>query len=139
MAKKRPFPKAVLWIGLALFLLIAPLVLLSNGMMGVYQDCFDAKPGSRFRRWLQLASADACRSTWRPEMAADRYRAFVDACPEDERRREALFRFAVALEESEKTADALAVYQRYAREYPDHPDARAARAAVDRLRHMKAQ
>ncbi len=133
---KRPFPKAALWIAAAAVLLLAPFLLLSNGMMGVYQARIEANPTSGFHRWLQLATADACLSTWRPEMAADRYRAFVESCPQDERRRYALFQFAVALEESEKTADAQAVYQRFARDYPDHPDAAMARAAVDRLRHM---
>ena len=136
---KRPFPKAAAWIALAAVALLLLVFLVSNGMMAVYQARFETRTNSPFHRWLQLATADLCRSTWRPEMAADRYRTFVQACPEDERRRYALFRFAEALEASEKTSDAVAVYQRFLKEYPDGEDAQQARSAVDRLRHMKAR
>ena len=120
-------------------LVILALVLLSNGMMGVYQRRIDAAPASGFHSWLQLATADACRATWRPDMAAERYRKFIQHYPEDTRRRPALLHFAGSLEEADKTADAIAVYLRFTIDYPDGEDSRQARDSVDRLRHLNSR
>ena len=131
--------RVAIWGSSAAALVILVLALVSNGMMGVYQRRIDAAPATGFHRWLQLRTADVCRATWRPDMAAERYRKFIQHYPEDPRRRAALLRFAGSLEEADKTADAIAVYQRFAVDYPDGEDSRQARDSVDRLRHLNSR
>jgi hypothetical protein len=134
---ERSSRKAAVWVGVVALLLLVPLVLLSSGMMDLYQRQIDANPKTTFHRWLQLKTADVCLATWRPAMAAARYRKFIEHYPEAEQRRYAMLRFAASLEDADKTADAIAVYQRFVQDYPDGEDTRQARGGVDRLRHMR--
>lgn len=131
--------RVVVWGSVAGGLLVLALVLLSSGMMRVYQRRIDAAPHRAFHRWLQLASADVCRATWRPDLAAERYRKFMQHYPEDPRRRPAMLRFAGSLEAADQTADALAVYQRFIGDYPEGEDTRRARESIDRLRHLNSR
>lgn len=124
-------------LGIVVILLLLPFFLISSNMMEIYQERINENPKTDFHRWLQLKSADICFSTFRPEMAADRYRRFMELYPEDEKRRYALLSFGSALEDAEKTADALAVYQQFCEEYPEGEDTLTARGGIDRLRYMK--
>jgi hypothetical protein len=122
--------------GVALGLVILPVLLLCNGAMNAYQARIDGNPGSGFNRWLQLATADACAKTWRPEMAAERYRKFMEHYPSHERRPYALLQLARALEEGGRTVDARKTYARFMEEYPDRPeDRRECEVAIDRITH----
>lgn len=123
--------------GIAAILVLLPFFLISSNMMEIYQERINENPKTDFHRWLQLKSADICFSTMRPEMASDRYRRFLELYPEDEKRRYAMFYFASSLEDANKMADAMAVYEQFAEEYPDGDDNRKAKEAIDRLRYVK--
>jgi tetratricopeptide (TPR) repeat protein len=125
-------------VGCLLLLIVLPILLMSNGAMGWYQRRIDANPGSGFNRWLQLASADVCFRTMRPEMAVDRYRSFMRLYPRDEERPHALFRLARALEESNRNADAIKTYEQFIAEYP-HREAekRDCEMSIDRIKYVK--
>lgn len=124
-------------LGIVIIILLSPIFLISSNMMDIYQERIDENPKTDFHRWLQMKSADICAKTLRPGMAAERYRKFMEHYPDDPRRAYALFQFANALEDDEKTADALAIYAQYIEEYPDGPDVQAAHGGIDRLRYMK--
>ncbi|HEX7899384.1 MAG TPA: tetratricopeptide repeat protein [Planctomycetota bacterium] len=126
-----------IWIGLVLIILLMPFFLISSTMMEIYLERVNENPKTEFNNWLLLKSANICFHTLRPEMAAERYRRYLELYPDDENRRLALFYFASSLEDSEKTADALAVYLQFTEEYPSGVDTTAAWGAVDRLRYMK--
>jgi outer membrane protein assembly factor BamD (BamD/ComL family) len=123
-------------IGSALFLVVVvlPVLLISSAMMSCYQARIDRNPQSDFNKWLQMAEGDVCLSTMRPEMAAEAYRRFRDNYPRDERRPRAELRYAFALEESHRNADAVAEYERYLDHYPDRDDKKEALAGIDRIR-----
>jgi tetratricopeptide (TPR) repeat protein len=129
--------KYSIWIGLVVIILLMPFFLISSSMMDIYLERVNENPQTEFNNWLLLKSANICFDTLRPEMAAERYRRFMELYPEDPQRRHALFYFASALEDAQKTADALAVYLQFAEEYPDGDDTKRAYGAVDRLRYMK--
>lgn len=125
-------------LGIGVLILLSPLFFISSNMMEIYQERIDKNPGTDFNKWLQLESADVCFHTLRPEMAAARYRRFLELYPDDEQRRYALFWFANALEDAEKVADALEVYKQFTEEYPGQgEDTKAAWGGIDRLRYMK--
>lgn len=121
------------------FLLVLPVLLCSSSMMSVYQGRIDRNPQSEFNKWLQLASGDVCLGTMRPEMAAESYRRFRDNYPKDERRPKAALRYALALEECHRNADAVAEYQRYLDQYPDREDKKEALAGIDRIKFGKSR
>lgn len=129
--------KTIIWVGIPLLIVLSPLFLMSSGMMDIYQERIDANPKTDFNKWLQLTSANICYKTLRPEMAAERYRKFMAHYPEDENVRFCLLRLASSLEDAEKTADALVVYQQFVDEYPGGDDTREAQGGLDRLRYMK--
>ena len=130
--------KYSLWIGLVGLIILMPFFLISSTMMEIYIERVRENPKTEFNNWLLLKSANVCFHTMRPEMAAERYRLYMELYPDDENRRLALFQFANSLEDSEKTADALAVYLQFAEEYPGtDEDTKAAYGAIDRLRYMK--
>ena len=124
-------------IGIVFLIILTPFFLISSTMMEIYIDRVRENPKTEFNNWLLLKSANICFHTIRPEMAAERYRLFLELYPEDEQRRFALYQFASSLEDSNKTADALAVYTQFAEEYPDGDDTKNAWGAMDRLRYMK--
>lgn len=129
--------KYSVWIGLVLLILLMPFFLISSTMMEIYIERVRENPKTEFNNWLLLKSADICHDTLRPEMAAERYLLFMELYPEDERRRHAMYYYASALEDSNKTADALEMYFQFAKEYPDGEDTRNAYGAIDRLKYMK--
>ena len=116
-------------------LIAGPVFLCSNMMMEYYQKKIDAEPQTGYHKWLQMASADLCYKTDRPEMAAEYYRKFRDNYKEDERRPRAALRYAQALEECNRNADAMAEYQRFLQEYPDRKEAAEAILGVERVRN----
>lgn len=122
---------------LALAFIALPVFLSSSAMMRTYQRMIDRNPESEFSKWLQMASADLCFRTFRPELAADYYRRFRDNYKNDIRRPKASLRYAMSLEEAHRNADAVAEYQRYAEEYPDREDKQEAVSGIDRIRYVK--
>lgn len=135
-----PFPwKKVLIVGLIFMgLIVLPVFLCSNAMMGYYQNRIDRNPDTGHSKWLQLASADVCFRTYRPEMAAEYYRKFRDRYKEDVRRPRAFLRYAQALERSSRNADAVAEYRRYLEEYPEREDKQEAAAGIERIQYVNA-
>jgi tetratricopeptide (TPR) repeat protein len=129
--------KYSIWIGLVVIILLMPFFLISSSMMEIYLERVNENPKTEFNNWLLMKSANICFDTLRPEMAAERYRRFMELYPDDPQRRYALYYFASALEDAQKTADALAVYLQFAEEYPDGDDTKRAYGAIDRLRYMK--
>src|SRR5262245_52047522 len=104
--KKWTWKKTVAGVGVALTLLVGlSFFLVSNPMMDYYQRRIDRSPDDDSSRWLQIASADVCYATWRPERAADFYRRFLDRYREDLRRPYAFLRFALSMEECGRNAD----------------------------------
>ena len=124
-------------LGIVFLIILMPFFLISTSMMEIYIDRVREDPNTDFNKWLLLKSANLCFHTMRPEMAAERYRLYLEYYPEDEERRFVLYQFASSLEDSNKTADALAVYTQFAQEYPDGEDTKNAHGAMDRLRYMK--
>lgn len=114
-------------------LVVVPVVLLSSPMMDYYQKRIDRNPESGFSRWLQMASADWCSRTWRPEMAATGYRRYYERYTRDVLRAHALLRYAQSLEDAGRTADAKDIYRKYLIEYPDLPGASDARIGINRI------
>lgn len=114
-------------------LVVTPVALLSSTMMDAYQRRIDRNPHTAFNRWLQMASADCCASTWRPEMAATGYRRYYERYPGDMLRAHALLRYAQSLEEAGRTADAKDIYKKFLIEYPDLEGAKDARIGLNRI------
>lgn len=115
-------------------LILIPVALLSSSMMDYYQRRIDRDPEADSSKWLQLASADWCSRTWRPEMAATGYRRFYERYKTDVRREYALLRYAQSLEDSGRTADAKDTYEKYLIEYPDLPGAAEAKIGINRIK-----
>jgi len=113
---------------------VIPLLMLSNGAMAWYQSRIERAPQSGFNRWLQIASADACLKTWRPELASVRYRRFMELYPADEGRPYALFRLARSLEEAGRIVDARKTYERFIEEYPDRAEKADCEVAIVRMK-----
>ena len=130
--------KKILFI-IALFMafIVLPIFLCSNGMMEYYQTRIDREPNTNFNKWLQMASADVCYKTMRPELAADYYRKFRDRYLTDERRPYAYLHYAMSLEDCNRNADAIAEYQRYTEDYPDREDKQDALKGIDRIKYVK--
>jgi tetratricopeptide (TPR) repeat protein len=122
--------------GLFWLLVVVPLWLGSTPMMEVYQRSIDRNPYGAGSRWLQLATADVCYQTYRPEMAAAKYRRFLENYSNDERRSRALLRLAQSLEAAGCNQEAILVYHQYLDEYPDRDDRKMAVQGIDRIRYI---
>lgn len=118
-------------------LIVGPIFMVSTPMMDYYQRRIDKNPQTPFSKWLQIKTADICSSTERPEKAAEYYRRFLERYREDERRPYALMKYAVSLEEANRNADAIAVYQQYIDEYPEREDKKKAEQGIDRIKYVK--
>jgi tetratricopeptide (TPR) repeat protein len=121
---------------LPLLLLLAAF-LLSSPMMDWYQKTIDRNPETEFSRSLQMLTADACLSTWRPEQAAPRYRYFYERYTRDLRRAHALLRYALCLEEAGRMADAVDIYRKYLAEYPGHEEKTEAEIGINRINNSR--
>jgi len=134
-----PFKRKLLLavaIGLSSLLLLAAW-LLSTPMMDWYQDRIDGNPESGFYRDLEMTTADACLATWRPELAATRYRLYYERYRTDIRRAHALLAYAQALEDAGRNADAIDIYRKYLAEYPDHDEKGEAEIGVNRINNSR--
>lgn len=107
--------------------------LLSNPMMDWYQKRIDTNPKTGFAKWLQLASADACRMTLRRERAILGYRTFLERYPEDDRRPMVLLIYAETLEASGRDEDARSMYDAFLVQYPEHESQARADSGLNRL------
>ena len=117
--------------------LVLTAFLLSSPVLAWTQKRIDRDPSSDFSRELQMATADLCLMTWRPEEAATRYRLYYERYTKDVRRAHALLRYAVSLEDAGRTADALDIYAKYLAEYPDHEEKAEAEIGVNRIRNSR--
>lgn len=122
---------------LAPLLLIVTAFLLSTPTMDWCQRRIDADPGSDSSKDLQLFTADVCLATWRPEMAAPRYRYFYERYTKDLRRAHALLRYAYCLEEAGRMADAIDIYRKYLAEYPGHEEKEEAVIGINRINNSR--
>jgi hypothetical protein len=118
-------------------LVLLPAFLLSTPVMNSYQRRIDADPNADSSKWLQMSSADWCSRTWRPEMAATRYRLFYERYKDDIRRSYALLRYAQSLEDAGRTADAREVYRKYLLEYPDLEGRQDAQIGINRIENCR--
>jgi tetratricopeptide (TPR) repeat protein len=118
-------------------LVLLPVFLLSTPMMEYYQRRIDRDPDTESSRSLQLATADWCSRTWRPELAATGYRRFYERHIRDVRRSHALLRYAQSLEDSGRNADAIDTYRKYLAEYPDLEGRKDAELGINRIKHCK--
>ena len=109
-------------------------LLLSTASIEAAQARIDRNPEPPSSRWLQLASADVCYRTWRPEVAAAGYRRFYERYPGDPRKPGALLRYAQSLEASGRSADAVDIYQKYILEYPELEGRSDAEQGINRIR-----
>ena len=131
--------RALLFAVLFLSFVVLPVGLASTGMMEYYQARIDQNPDTPFHQWLQMAMADVCYRTMRPEMAAGYYRRFWERYPKYERRPVAYLRYALALADSGRNADAVAAFQKYMDDYPDREDRKVAAAGIERIRFVDAR
>jgi hypothetical protein len=106
-------------------------------MMDWYQQRIDRDPGSGFSRDLEMFTADACLATWRPELAATRYRLYYERYTKDIRRAHALLSWAQATEDAGRNADAIDIYHKYLAEYPDHEEKGEAEIGVNRINNSR--
>ena len=118
-------------------LLIGTAFLLSSPTMDWCQKRIDADPNSDSSKDLQLLTADVCLATWRPEMAAPRYRYFYERHTRDLRRAHALLRYAQCLEEAGRMADAIDIYKKYLAEYPGHEEKTEAEIGINRINNSR--
>jgi len=118
-------------------LVFIPVLLLSTPMMDWYQKRIDRNPDAESSRWLQMTSADWLSRTWRPEMAATGYRRFYERYTRDIRRSDALLRYAQALEDCGRNADAIDQYKKYVIEYPDLDGRKEAEIGINRINNCR--
>jgi tetratricopeptide (TPR) repeat protein len=118
-------------------LLLLTVFLLSSPMMDWAQKRIDLDPASDFSRDLEMTTADVCMATWRPEMAATRYRLYYERYRKDLRRAHALLCYAQALEEAGRNADAIDIYRKYLAEYPDHEERGDAEIGINRINNCR--
>lgn len=118
-------------------LLLLTTFLLSSPTMDWCQKRIDKDPGSDFSRELEMFTADVCLATWRPEMAATRYRLYYERYTKDLRRAHALLCYAQALEDAGRNADAIDIYRKYLAEYPDHEEKAEAEIGMNRINNSR--
>jgi outer membrane protein assembly factor BamD (BamD/ComL family) len=132
--KEAPKPRRRWKLYIFLVLLCALTVfLLSNPMMDWYQKRIDTQPKSGFSKWLQLASADACRLTFRRERAIQGYEIFLERYPDDDRRPGVLLVYAESLEACDRDKDARSMYDAFLVQYPEHESRARAESGLRRL------
>lgn len=129
--------KILLIAGFFVSLVALPLILLSNPMMDFYQGQIDKNPNTAFAKWLQLAMADACYRTMRPERSSTYYHNFLLKYKDDERRPQVMLRYGLSLEEASRNAEALEIYQKILDEFPETEYAREAQSGINRIRYIK--
>lgn len=129
--------KILITLGTFVGIIVLPIYLCSNGMMDYYQKRIDREPNTNFNKWLQIASADVCYKTMRPELSAEYYRRFRDRYKDDPRRPYAFLRYAKSLEDCGRNADAIEEYKRYMEEYPEREDSKEAFNGIDRIKYVK--
>ncbi|HZE98644.1 MAG TPA: tetratricopeptide repeat protein [Planctomycetota bacterium] len=118
---------------LTVLLVLLSIALISSPMMDWYQRQIDRNPQTDFSRDLQMLTADVCFTTWRPELAAPKYRFYYERYKTDLRRAHALFCYALSLEEAGRTSDAIDIYSKYLAEYPDHEEKGEAEVGINRI------
>jgi len=118
-------------------LLLLTTFLLSSPTMDWCQQRIDKDPASDFSRDLEMFTADVCLATWRPEMAATRYRLYYERYTKDLRRAHALLCYAQALEDAGRNADAIDIYRKYLAEYPDHEEKVEAEIGMNRINNSR--
>ena len=118
-------------------LLLLTAFLLSSPTMDWFQKRIDKDPASAFSRDLEMWTADVCLATWRPEMAATRYRLYYERYTQDLRRAHALLCYAQALEDAGRNADAIDIYRKYLAEYPDHEEKAEAEIGMNRINNSR--
>jgi len=123
-------------IGVPTFLLLT-VFLISSPTMDWCQRRIDRNPGSDYSRDLEMLTADVCMATWRPEMAATRYRLYYERYKQDLRRAHALLSYAQALEDAGRNADAIDIYRKYLAEYPDHEEKAEAEIGMNRINNSR--
>jgi hypothetical protein len=111
-----------------LVVVFGPFIALGNGMMRYYQKKIDAAPeGDTPREW-QLRLAKICDWTWRPLLANEMYRKFIDHYPKDPRRPDVMWRRANNFKEAgrdynEQARDA---FRELCTTYPDTTEGKTA-------------
>jgi TolA-binding protein len=123
--------------GFFVSLVALPLILLSNPMMDYYQKRIDRNPNSNFSKWLQLNMAHMCYKTMRPERSAVYYYNYLERYKDDVQRPRVMLRYGLSLEEANRTAEALQVYQQVIDDYPHGEEAKDAAQGMDRIRYVK--
>ena len=121
--------------GLASLVLLSAF-LVSSPMMGWYQKRIDGNPQTDLHQDLQMLTADLCLATWRPELAAPRYRLYYERY-KDLRRAHALLCYAQSLEDAGRNADAIDIYRKYLAEYPDHEEKAEAEIGMNRIKNSR--
>jgi len=118
-------------------LLLLVTFLLSTPVMDWTQSRIDRDPRSNTSRDLEMFTADVCLATWRPELAATRYRLYYERYTKDVRRAHALLCYAQALEDAGRNADAIDIYRKYLAEYPDHEEKTEAEIGINRINNSR--
>jgi TolA-binding protein len=129
--------KIALIAGFFVSLVALPLILLSNPMMDFYQGKIDKNPNSGFSKWLQLNMGNICYKTMRPERAAIYYYNYLERYKDDVQRPWVMLRYGMSLEEANRNAEALQVYQQVVNDYPDREEAKDAIQGQNRIRYWK--
>ena len=129
--------KIVLIAGSFVSLIALPLILLSNPMMDYYQGRIDKNPNSGFSKWLQLTMANSCYKTMRPERSAVYYYQYLERYKDDAQRPWVMMRYGLSLEDANRNAEALEVYQQVINDYPDREESKDAAQGMDRIRYVK--
>jgi len=129
--------KILLFVGIFVALLALPMILISSPMMDFYQGRVDKNPNSNFSKWLQLTMANVCYKTMRPERSAVYYYRFLERYRDDERRPWVMLRYGYSLEDANRNAEAIEVYQQVYNEYPEREEGKDALASINRVRYMR--
>jgi hypothetical protein len=110
--------KALVLGGIAVAVIVIPLVLISGPMFDVYQGWIDKnRKESEFARWLQFHMGKVAGLTLRPERAHQCFERYLDywweSEPPDPRLEEAHFLYAYYLAEDHKRDKALAELENF--------------------------
>ncbi len=129
--------KILLIAGSVVALIALPMIIVSNPMMDFYQGRIDRNPNSGFSKWLQLTMANVCYKTMRPERSAVCYYKFLERYKDDVRRPWVMLRYGYSLEDANRNAEAIEVYQQVYNEYPESEEGKDALSGISRVRYMK--
>lgn len=131
--------KTFLLLGIFIFIVVTPCILLSTGMCDWYQEKADEDVKSEFWKWMAMTSANTCFRTGRPEKSAEYYRRYLERYPDDKEERPfVLLRVGKSLEDDGRGHEAIAVYMAYEEEYSHRPDVQEARDGITRIRYVGA-